>query len=126
MKTPELSPHVRVEKKHSTKISHKPVFMFCFFFKETAIHGHFTCNPAKNNLWQESLSICKNKIKIKKKIESMLEYFSVNPERRVFRGQNSPDSTTHCISGHVLKLRFFSHVCFINHTTELSAALADF
>lgn len=31
MRTPELSPHVRVEKKHSTKISHK-LFFFLFFF----------------------------------------------------------------------------------------------
>lgn len=48
-----------------------------------ALRGHFTCNSAKNNSWQESLSICKNKIKMKKKkkFESMLEYFSVNPNR---------------------------------------------
>lgn len=27
-------------------------------------HGRAPCNPAKNNLWQESLSICQNKIKM--------------------------------------------------------------
>ena len=31
MRTPELSLHVRVEKKHATKVSHKP-FFFLFFF----------------------------------------------------------------------------------------------
>lgn len=31
VRIPELSPHVRVEKNHTTKISHKP-FFFLFFF----------------------------------------------------------------------------------------------
>jgi hypothetical protein len=33
-------------------------------------HSLSTCNLAKNNLWQESLSICQNKVKMLKKKKS--------------------------------------------------------
>lgn len=48
----------------TTQIFHKnPPFPFSFCQVKDP-RGLSTCHLAKNNLWQESLSICKNKIKM--------------------------------------------------------------
>ena len=59
-KTKQEPPPSNAQPKYFTRTRHPTPPPLC---QVKDPHGLSTCNLAKNNLWQESLSICKNKIK---------------------------------------------------------------